>query len=80
MNSLAAAEETFIVSPPVSSVEAEGLLIGSYGKFGISKNVESARRSAESLEKRFQWAKTQFLGVVAGAVFIINTLLNLKGK
>ena len=80
MNSLAGAEETFIVSPPISSVEAERLLTASYERFGIGKTVESARRSCESLEKRFQWAKTQFLAVVAVAVFILDTLLKLRGE
>ena len=80
MNSMAAAEETFIVSPPVSSVEAERLLLTSYERFGIGKTVESARRVCESLDNRFQWVKAQILGGVAVAVFVIDTLLKWKGK
>lgn len=80
LNSLSTAEETFILSPPISSVEAERLLTVSYERFGVAKTVESAKRSCESLERRFQWAKAQFLGVVAVLVFILDTLLKLIQK
>ena len=69
-NELLRAPRTLEVSP-----EAERLLTATYDRFGVGKTVESARRSCESLEKRFQWAKAQFLGVVAVVVFMVDTIL-----
>jgi hypothetical protein len=70
--SFAKFERDFVVSPPVQSVEAEALLRKAFMAFGIPAMVDSTRRTCELLERRHQWAKTQFLVGVAVLSFLLD--------
>jgi hypothetical protein len=74
ITSLLNTERTYIVSPPVSSVEAQRLLQAAFNNFGIPHLLESAKSSVEFLEKRYQWEKAQFLGLIAVVAWLAEKL------
>ncbi len=67
-------ERSFLVVPPVASVEAERLLRAAYEGFGIPRMVDATRRSCDFLEHRFQWAKTQLLVALGVLTYVLDKL------
>jgi predicted esterase len=65
-------ERQFLVAPPVQSVEAGGLLNGTYKSFGIDDVLGGARNSCQFLESRFQWSKTQFLVTLGLLAYLLD--------
>jgi hypothetical protein len=70
-----------VSAPPVSSVEGERLLRTAYCSFSIAALADSAHKSCDFMERRYQWAKTQLLvgfGIVS--YFFKQTILDYAGK
>jgi hypothetical protein len=68
------AERELIVSPPIGSVEAELLLGEAFQRFGIDRLRSSASNAFDVLERRFQWAKTQFLVGLGVLTYLLDKL------
>jgi hypothetical protein len=74
----AAAEKDFIIAPPVQSVEADRLLRAAQNQFGIPQMVAAMKESVSYLDRRFQWSKAQFLGVIAIVLFFFDKIVPFK--
>ncbi|BAY66946.1 hypothetical protein H6G41_23950 [Tolypothrix sp. FACHB-123] len=70
-------ERNFVIAPPISSVEAEGLLKAAYKNFGIFEMIESTRKECEFMERRFQWVKTQFIVSLAILTYFLDKIWDI---
>jgi hypothetical protein len=77
LNSFAQAEFEMVTAPPVRSVEASDLVRRALDACDVPILVADTRRAYEILERRLQWARGQWLAVLAVAAFIANAVIAL---
>jgi hypothetical protein len=75
LSEFSAAEFEMVSAPPVQSVEADELVRATTENCGIPGMVEDTRRGYDLLERRLQWARGQWLAIVAIAAFIANAVI-----
>jgi hypothetical protein len=67
-------QRQFVDAPPILSLEASRLLDTTYKSFGIDDRFEATNRGCDLMEKRFQWAKTEFLVSIGVAAYLLDKL------
>jgi hypothetical protein len=69
------AEFELVTAPPVASVEAQLLVHKAVERFGILELLETTRRGYALLDRRLQWIRAEWLGVLAVLAFLVNVLI-----
>lgn len=73
--SLAETESVFFVYPRTQSVEANRLLAAAHDQFGLNRMLASAKSKDAEVRNQFEWAKTQTLGMIAVATYLVDKLV-----
>jgi hypothetical protein len=74
LDSVQELKHSFVESPPLWSVEAGRLLKSSFEEFGIPEMIGTTDRGCELMERRLQWAKTQFLVFLGVVTYLLDKL------
>ena len=69
------AEDIFVMYPHVQSVEANRLITAAATQFGLAKVLASAKAKETELRERFEWAKTQTLGLLAFLTYFFDKII-----